>query len=239
MKKALLILTILLLALTALSAADSSFYLKAAYLSSYDTNVYSNPMVRYADKKWLEKRVENPYIKRMNNGIHLECDAFFKEDARTGLSISLDMGFPFMATEFIPEGDFNGDWEYASKDVVDTQNPRVFLGIGPTFRYQHNNFDFGANIRLSIGSYDLFDDKYDDNIILGIMAEPYVNMFINDEMFVTAAVHYDAHLMSFYVNNPDKYYVENYTMLTFGGYIGLGFSFDKPETEEATIEETK
>lgn len=234
-----ILLTLLVLFIYSISASDSSFYLKGAYLCSYDTNVYSNPMVRNASASWLNWRVENPYIKRMNNGLHLEGDVFFNEDARTGLSISLDLGYPFMATEFIPEGNFSGEWEYASKDVLDAQNPRVFLGIGPTFRYQHNNFDFGANIRLSVGSYDLFDDNYDDNIILGIMAEPYVNMFINDEMFVTAAVHYDAHLMSFYVNNPNKYFVENYTMLTFGGYIGLGFSFDKPEAEEATIEETK
>ena len=237
MKKALLILTILLSALTAVTAADSSIYLKAAYLCTYDTNVYSNPMVRYANSTWLNWRVENPYLKRMNNGLHLEGDVFFKPEARTGLSISLDIGYPFMATEFIPEGDFSGDWEYTSKDVIDTQNPRVFLGIGPTFRYQHNNFDFGASIRLSVGSYDLFDDKYDDNIILGIMAEPYVNMFIDDNMFVTAAIHYDAHLMSFYVNNPDKYFVENYTMLTFGGYVGVGFAYDK--ADEAVVEEAE
>ena len=80
--------------------------------------------------------------------------------------------------------------------------------------------DIGLALRASLGSYNYFDN----NIILGIQADPYLNLFITSDMYLTAGLHYDAHLMYFYFNS-DKIYLPNYLKLTAGGFVGVGYKF--------------
>ena len=40
---------------------------------------------------------------------------------------------------------------------------------------------------------------------------------------MTFGMLYDAHLMEYYLNNSEKWYNADYTMLTAGAYIGLGY----------------
>ena len=196
-------------------------YLKGAYMYSFDTNVYSDPLVKYAYPDWLEWRVKNPYEKRYNNGFLLEGDVFFSPKARTGLSVSIDAGFAYKDNRFIPEGDFYNIWNYRDFDGMEFVKPKLFFGFGPVFRAEMGIVDLGVSLRCSLGSYD-----YEvDDIVFGIIAEPYINIFVTDNIFITSGFHYDAHLMSFHLNSDTEIFNKDYSMITVGGYIGVGVFF--------------
>ena len=219
--KRLAVLLFCLLLLSASVFASPSLYLRGAYLFSYDTNVYSDPMVRNAGDAWLNWRAENPYIKRFNNGRHEDFDVFFSNKGRTGLSISYSDGFAFKETIYKPEmnGSSWADWDYKEYNTLSTSNIRLFLGIGPIFRAVLGPFDLGIAFRGSVGSFDIFKNS----VIVGLQAELYSNLFITENFFMTFGMLYDAHLMEYYLNNSEKWYNADYTMLTAGAYIGLGY----------------
>ena len=205
--------------------ASPSLYLRGAYLFSYDTNVYSEPMVRNAGFAWLEWRAENPYIKRFNNGMNADIDLFFSEMGRTGLSLSYSDGWAFKENIYKPEK--NGSdwtyWDYKEYDMLSSSKMKFFLGIGPIFRAVIGPFDLGIALRGSVGSFDCFRDS----VIVGLQVELYGNLFITRDFFVTFGMLYDAHLMEYYLNNSKQWYNANYTMLTAGGYIGLGYKIGR------------
>ncbi|GEM_PF-6196185 len=205
-------------------ASAFSLYMTGSYLWSYDTNVFSNPMVKNAttNSAWQQIRKIDPYIKRFNNGFKLTSDMFFSKEGRTGLSISFDIGFPYKATEYEPDTEDlnNSNWEYKSKDALDKQKTSIFFGLGPAFRVILGRVDIALALRFSLGSYDYFDN----NVIFGIQADPYVNVFISEDIYMTAGLHYDAHLMYFYLSG-DEIYLPNYIKLTAGAFVGVGYKF--------------
>ncbi len=224
MRRVCLLLLVLSSAVLGLAAAPS-FSVRASYLLSYDTNVYSNPMVRYGDAGWLEGKVKDPYIKRWNNGINADFTLFFSPVSKMGLSLGFSNGWAYSDKKYIPEQETSGSWDYWSYKEYDNEDSsmRMFFSVGPTFRAMFGPLDLGIVIRGSVGSYDLFKEY----IIAGIQAELYMNYFIAKGFFVTGGVFYDAHLMEFYLHNDSSWYKANYTMMTIGPYIGFGYNFGK------------
>lgn len=224
MRRVCLLLLVLSSAVLGLAAAPS-FSVRASYLLSYDTNVYSNPMVRYGDAGWLEGKVKDPYIKRWNNGINADFTLFFSPVSKMGLSLGFSNGWAYSDKKYIPEQETSGSWDYWSYKEYDNEDSsmRMFFSVGPTFRAMFGPLDLGIVIRGSVGSYDLFKEY----IIAGVQAELYMNCFIAKGFFVTGGIFYDAHLMEFYLHNDSSWYKANYTMMTIGPYIGFGYNFGK------------
>lgn len=226
MKRVVCFISILFVLVFALFASPS-FSVRASYLFSYDTNVYSDPMVKYGDSNWLKWRAANPYVKRLNNGINSDMTIFFSEGSNTGLSLGFSNGWAFRDKLYIPEPDDGSttNWDYWSYKEYDNPSStmRMFFSLGPTFRAMFGPLDLGIILRASLGSYDLFKEY----IIAGIQAELYMNYYIANGFFITGGVFYDAHLMKFYLHNESKWYEENYTMMSVGPYIGFGYTFGK------------
>lgn len=223
MRRACLFLFVLLCAV-ALSASPS-YSIRASYLLSYDTNVYSNPMVRYGDANWLSNKVNDPYIKRWNNGINADLTLFFSPSSKAGLSIGFDNGWAYSDKKYIPVQENEGSWDYWDYKEYDNDDShmRTFFSIGPTFRAMFGPIDLGIVVRGSVGTYDLFKEY----IIAGVHAELYMSYFIANGFFITGGLLYDAHLMEFYLHNDSSWYKANYTMMTIGPYIGFGYNFGK------------
>ncbi len=221
MKRLAALLYIMLLCVS----AYSSVYIRGAYLFSYDTNVYSEPMVRNADSSWLEWRAQNPFIKRYDNGISADIDLFFSEKGKTGLSVNFANGWAFREREYRPErnGSDWTDWDYTESDAASSSRMKLFAGIGPVFRAQFGAVDLGIALRASAGSYDYFKDS----VIVGLQAELYGNVFVTEDLFLTFGMLYDAHLMEFYLNSRERWYNPGYTMLTAGAYAGIGYKIGK------------
>lgn len=223
MKRLFFILALLLIVSSSVFASFS-LYLSGSYLWSYDTNVFSNPMVKYTtNSSWSTIREADPYIKRFNNGFSLNVDMFFSEEGRTGLSMAMHTGFAYKATEFTPNSDdiSNSDWDYTASDVLANQKIAMFFSLGPIFRVELGDFDISLALRASVGSYDCFDN----NAILGIQADPMVNYFFSDNAYATAGLHYDAHFVYLYTNSNDRIYLPDYLRLTAGAYFGIGYKF--------------
>lgn len=217
MKK--LITVLFLIAISTVLFASPSTYFKVVYDISYDSNVYSEPLPRYADANWLNGKVTEPYFKRLNHGISLTVDQYFSPKGRTGLSINAKIGNAFKCDDFIPEGDFNSaTWEYVKHDGLADEKLKVFLSIGPIFRAQFGKFDLGIALRGSAGSFDLFVD----GVIVGIQAEPYVNVFFNDSIFLNVGAYFDAHLMYLYTKHEDLWFKDGYTAISMGAFVGVG-----------------
>lgn len=212
MKKIILILLILSISL---SLSATTMYLKFNGEYSYDTNVFSNPLPKNpSDSGFIENA---DYLKRHNFGFNFSFDTFFSQDSRTGLSISAAFRLPAHSDSYKAEGDINGDWEYVHRDSLSEQKLAMYLGIGPTFRAKIGIVDLGIALRGSIGSYDFFKS----GIVVGVQAEPYMNLFLNDDSFIAFGFVYDAHLMKFVYDDTEKYQ-KNYMMLTAGAYFGIG-----------------
>ena len=218
MKKTIAIFLLSVIAVISVSASPV-IYLRGGYLADYSSNVYSEPLPRYADSTWLTNKVNDPYFKRNDiGGIGIQ-DIYFSQDARTGLSCSIEITKPTWSCHFIPTGDFSSaTWTYEQKDVLSSTSRKLFFGVGPVFRVKVGPVDLGAAVRASFGSLDRFRDA----IVAGVQVEPYVNWFFSDSFFLTAGAFYDAHLMYLYMNNNLKWFKEGYTSMTFGAYIGLG-----------------
>ena len=218
MKKTIAIFLLSVIAVISVSASPV-IYLRGGYLADYSSNVYSEPLPRYADSTWLTNKVNDPYFKRNDiGGIGIQ-DIYFSQDGRTGLSFSIEITKPTGSYNFIPTGEFSSaTWTYEEKDVLSSTSRKLFFGVGPVFRAKLGPVDLGAAVRASFGSLDRFRDA----IVAGVQVEPYVNWFFTDSFFLTAGAFYDAHLMYLYTNNNQKWFKEDYTSMTFGAYIGLG-----------------
>lgn len=218
MKKALSVLFILAIISVSLTAAPV-IYLRGGFLTDYSSNVYSDPLPKYADSGWLNNKINDPYFKRLDIGGIGVQDIYFSKDGRTGLSFSLELTKSIKSRNYIPTGDFNSsEWTYQAKDVLSSTPKKMFIGVGPVFRAKIGPVDLGAAIRLSLGSFN----KFNDGIIAGVQVEPYVNWFFTDSFFLTAGAFYDAHLMYFFINNSQNWFKEGYTSITIGAYLGVG-----------------
>ena len=222
MKKKLFIFLFLSLSVLVFVYSAPSFYLDASYLYRYDTNIYSDPLVKHASPDWLEWRVSNPYEKRFSNGFYTSLNILFSDEDRTGLSTSLDASWAYKDIRYIPEGYFWGDWEYVEYDATSDVYASMFCGIGPVFFVDFGIVDLGISTKLSIGTFDFKPGE----LVLGLMVDPFINVFLTDNLYLTSGMHYDAHLMSFYLNNPDMIYRKDYSMVTVGGYLGVGVYLD-------------
>ena len=200
-----------------LVAASSSIDFRAALEWSYDTNSFSSPLPSGYDTASYPNGGE--FLKRQNLGLHLSSDIFFTTSSRTGLSLFTSFSFPYHSASLIPIEGENG-WEYEEKDSTNEQKTSFFLGFGPVFRYQTGRVEILLPIRLSIGSYDWFES----GIIVGVSIEPSVNVFLNDDFFLSFAAVYDAHLMKF-LFSLREIYDDGYIMLTAGAYCGIGVRF--------------
>ena len=217
MKRVLIMLLLLITAMTTIAA--SSMYLKASYDFSYDSNVFSNPLPKFADSVWLNNKVEDPFYKRTNNGLSLTLDVFKTPTSRTGFSVNTKLGFANKSINYVPVGDFNSDsWSYERRDVLEETRCKVFMSIGPIFRARVGKFDLGAAVRGSIGS----DDRFTETIVVGVQVEPYLNYFISNSLFINAGVYYDSHIMCFYINDRQKWFKEDYSAISIGAFIGVG-----------------
>ena len=218
MKKTIAVILLAVMALLSISASPV-IYLRGGYLADYSSNVYSEPLPKYASESWLNNKIIDPYFKRCDmGGIGIQ-DIYFSQDGRTGLSFSIELTKPTGSDHFIPAGDFSSStWTYEKKDVLSETHRKMFVGAGPVFRAKLGPVDLGAAVRASFGSFD----KFSDAIIVGVQVEPYINLFFSDSFFLTGGAFYDAHLMYLYTNNRDKWFKEGYTSMTFGAYIGLG-----------------
>ena len=49
-------------------SASPVIYLRGGYLADYSSNVYSEPLPRFADPTWLTNKVSDPYFKRYDVG---------------------------------------------------------------------------------------------------------------------------------------------------------------------------
>ncbi len=219
--KKLLILTFLLLSVSLF--ASPSIYLRAGYSFSFDTNIFSYPLVRRYDDKGLDFRTKNPYIYRLDSNIKVATEIFFKSDGRTGLSFLGELGFPMKATTYTPSTtDSSSDWTYLKADATKGQLKKVFFGFGPSFRLPLSKFDLGCNIRLTAGSYTHFKNE----LILGLNTEAFMNYFFNETCFMFTNVDLNAQFINFYLDrNSSMIYRDNYVMASVSASIGFGLKF--------------
>lgn len=224
MKRVVLVLSLILLFSSSLFAS-MTFYVKEAPFYVYDTNVFSDPFVQYADESFLQWAQNHPYLKRHSAGTYTEFDFLFKENARVGLSTAINFGWPIIAETYVPDGDLSGDWEYKKEDAFSIQDVSMFVSIGPLFRVAFGIMEAGVAVRLSFGSYESFIN----DLVLGVQIDPYLNIFVQNGFFLTVGVHYDAHLFLFFLHDPVSIYQDNYVMMGIGGYVGVGFAFGNRE----------
>ena len=76
MKRVLIMLLLLITAMTTIAA--SSMYLKASYDFSYDSNVFSSPLPKFADSVWLNNKVEDPFYKRREASTDLQLREYLR-----------------------------------------------------------------------------------------------------------------------------------------------------------------
>ena len=230
MKRLIVLLTLLLTTLLSLSAVTA--YLDSSYAFTLDTNIFSNPLPSNIgndkDKDnndlgyssyLIYRRDTAPFLFRLNNSINTQFSLFFSDKGKTGLSFALFYGFPFKAYEVKPSStDASSDWSYVKEDALAKQEHSLFFGFGPIFRSQFGPIDLGLSLRVSIGTYNAFKE----DIIIGVVAQPYLNYHFTPFTYLTVGALYDAHLMKFLPSSSTNYYEERYFMLTLAPYIGLG-----------------
>lgn len=224
MKKA--IVTVILFVIISLPCfAQIAAYLSLGFEYSYDTNVFSDPLPTYDSGSWLNWRRENPFLKRHSLGFALSGDYFFQENARVGLSTALSVKFPIKATTVTPipedeDAGFAGEWNYHASDSSEYQKTAFFGALGPVFRASFGPVDLGVAVRLSIGFYDAEKKE----IVVGLQAEPYLDIFMNKHIYMNLKFTYDAHLMRF-IESETQFFDQNYQMLSIAPSIGVGVRF--------------
>ena len=193
----------------------------------FDNNVFSNPLPSYVgSNEWLIWRNQNPFIQKHNISFNIEHDIFFSETSRIGLSQTLNVNTPLYAKEIRPIAskdnlDFTNDnWEYVTSEITNTQKTSVFYGIGTIIRAQLGITDIGVAFRFSIGGYDYSEQE----IIIGIQAEPFLDIFFSSNIYMNIKATYDAHLFRFYENDENLFH-PHYTMLAIAPTIGIGIRF--------------
>ncbi len=212
------VLSAMLILLASAVLPAVSFDLRGGLEWSYDTNAFSDPLpLGYDPAEGFPNGGE--FIRRMNIGMHASADIYFEEDSRFGLSTFLTLRFPYFSQSVLPDGS-GYDWEYRTEDSLSRQHTSLFCGIGPVFRYSTGRVDILLPIRFSIGSYDWFTS----GVVMGVSIEPGINVFLTDDVFLSFALTYDAHLVKLFLS-MNQVYDPGYIMLTCGAYAGAGFRF--------------
>ena len=193
--------------------AAPAMYLRVAVEGSYLTNAFSDPLPMNASESYLE---DIEFIKRWNVSPALTFDAFFDDSSPVGLTVNTVFRFPVASTSIVHDGT-----SYVSRDSLSEQRIGIFCGIGPIFRYRIGIVDIGFSLRASLGSYDYFRT----GIIFGVEAEPFINIAITEQLYVSLGMKYDAHLMKFLDSTSSSIYEDGFIMMTAGGFAGLGFRF--------------
>ncbi len=223
MRKKILLVSVVLLVSFSLFA-DPSIYLRAGYGATFDTNIFSYPLVKNTgeDDSYLAYRVENPFLYRLDHDIKGGADIYFSPKGRTGISLSCEIGIPIKAVTYTPSStDVSSDWHYIKADATDVQPKKLIFSFGPSFRAVMGNFDLGMNIRFALGSYDLFEN----DLVLGLCAEGFVNYFLTNSFFLFANLGLDSKFMSFYLSSEKQVYREHYIMAAVSATVGLGVKF--------------
>ena len=184
--------------------AGYNVYLRAGVLATYTTNVFSSP---------LPHSPSSDLLKRFDAGAYADADLFFADEGRTGLSLSFLYSSPFKAESI------NKSTSQAY-DSTDEQESALFLSIGPIFRAQIGKADFGAAIRLSIGSYSHFSSSFN----LSLQIEPYVTI-AGDSFFINAGMLYTAHFYDFLLEDEKNFYSKDFFMLSAGAYVGFSYKW--------------
>ena len=203
-------------------------YMKANINLGYalDTSVFSNPLPLFekGNTLWLSWKHDHPLLMRHSLSTNVSFNIFLNQTDRVGITTSLNLKFPMKATSYTPtpnEGQtFIGEWDYIINNCLDTQKTSVFWGIGPVFKASFNYLDIGIALRLSIGGFDYIQDE----VILGLQAEPYIDIFFSDMLFINLKFTYDAHLIRF-IKDETHRYEPYYQMLSVEPSLGIGIRF--------------
>lgn len=207
------IAVVLMLLIPSMLSAAPEMFLRGSVEASYLTNAFSDPLPVNASESYLE---DIEFIKRWNIAPAITFDMFFGESHPTGLSLDMAVRFPVSAETIIHE---NGG--YAGRNSLSDQKIGIFVGLGPVFRGQFGSVDIGVALRASVGSYDYFTS----GVILGIETEPYINIEVTGNFYVSLGVKYNAHLMKFLDSSSSNIYEDGFMMMTAGGFVGLGVRF--------------
>ncbi len=206
--------------------ASPNIYIQGDFDAIYTTNVFSNPLPKSVDNAWLQNKIENPFIKRLDIGGSISTSLFFSNEGRTGLSAKIRIGKPIKAVETRPNStDYTSDWNYVSNKSTN-QKLSIIGSFGPIFRAQLGPVDLGIAIRANIGTLNLGDKS----LIVGLQAEPYINWFFTSYTYISAGLTYDAHIMRF-IEDENKYYEEHFFMSSLTPFIGLGIKFGDRSNE--------
>ena len=226
------LLFLLLISISFPLFASYTVYIAPVFGVTYDTNFFSNPLPQDADVDYLEWKNTHPFEHRVDLGGSIRADMYFDEDAITGLSLYFSMRYPFWRKTITPhaissdgsmieEGGFteDGAWEYVETTDTSWGVPAFYFSLGPAFRYQMGIADIGVDVRLSVGSRNLFE-----SIELGLSVEPFLHVAFDENYFFAFSFNYDAHFYNFIKN--DRYiYEPNFFKLSLSAHIGVGFLF--------------
>ena len=188
--------------------ATAQVYLRPAFFAGYETNVFSDPLPQYT--------VGGSYIQRTGVGFTLNTDFFFKEDSRTGLSLSFMYSHPVQTDAWTTanlEENPEAGWVFADK-------PSLYFALGPVFRADLDVVELGIAIRASVGSVNLFENS----VNLGVQFEPYILVpLVSEHWMFNAGLIFDAHFYDFLLDSVSQYYRTEYFMMTLGGYVGITY----------------
>ena len=212
MRKIAIIIVSLAVSAAALNAGPM-MYLRVAAEGSYLTNAFSDPLPVNASESYLE---DIEFIKRWNVSPSLSFDTFFHDSDPVGLSFSSVFRFPVSSETIVHDGT-----SYVSHDSLSSQKVGIFLGLGPVFRGRFGLVDIGLSLRVSLGSYDYFTS----GIVLGIEAEPFVNVNVTENLYISLGLKYDAHMMKFLDAESSSIYEDGFIMMTAGCFAGIGVRF--------------
>ena len=193
--------------------SDPMMYLRVAAEGSYLTNAFSDPLPVNASESYLE---DIEFIKRWNVSPSISFDTFFDDSNPAGLSFNSVFRFPVSSETIVHDGS-----SYVSHDSLSEQKIGIFLGIGPLFRGRFGIVDVGLALRVSLGSYDYFTT----GIVVGIEAEPFLNVNVSEHFYLSLGLKYDAHLMKFLDADSSNIYEDGFIMMTAGCVVGLGARF--------------
>lgn len=222
MKKA--VFLIMFLSMLTFLSASPTFYLRSGYEFSLDTNIFSYPLTRYGDDAFLKRRTDNPFYYRLSHGLGFKGETYFSAQSRIGLSFSFSSYDAIKAKEYKPSTlDSTQDWQYIKSDITDDQKTAFFFSIGPSFRAILKKMDITANVRLSLGSFDYFDNS----LIFSLTNEMGMNVFITEDVFLFTSLTLTSHILNFYLKDQVHYYRSDFVLATLQYSIGCGFKFGK------------
>ena len=225
MKKQRLILMIILL-FTSSVIYSAVFSITTNLNYSFDTNIFSNPLpTMSSSQEWLLRKNKNPLMRRHNIGLDINFDYFPHENARIGMSSSLELKFPIksIASKPIPDNKelgFTGNWEYYHYETTESQQVGCFGSFGPIFKIYTTHVDYGITLRLSLGAMQYNTPE----LILGLQIEPFANFHINDSIYISTRFTYDSHFMRFKFEGTEIF-EPYFQLVSLKPSLGVGFKF--------------